>query len=234
MKRRSKVLATVLCAVMLVVASVMGTLAYLTDSETVTNTFTVGNVYIELAENVDYDGNEIGEDAVEGVVPTADDKFHLQPGLSYTKEPIVTVLEDSENAYIRVMATISYAEAADAVFAKYDENKDMSAWLAIDKTAWTLNGIPTTTKENGKISRTYEFRYNDVVAKNSDDDTVLTTAPFDTLMIPGGVTNAELALLADMEIVVTAHAIQADGFENADAAWAAFPATGAESDPPTT
>ena len=51
MKTRNKALVLTLCAVLLVVATVMGTLAYLTaETGPVTNTFTVGKVDIELKE----------------------------------------------------------------------------------------------------------------------------------------------------------------------------------------
>ena len=51
MKKAKKVVALALCAVMLVVGSVAGTMAYLTSSTgDVVNTFTVGNVAITLDE----------------------------------------------------------------------------------------------------------------------------------------------------------------------------------------
>lgn len=46
-----KTIALVALALLLVVGSVLGTLAYLTDTKAVTNTFTVGNVSIELIES---------------------------------------------------------------------------------------------------------------------------------------------------------------------------------------
>ena len=48
MKSKKKVFVTVLCAVLLVAASVLGTMAYLTSNDEVVNTFTVGNVQIKL------------------------------------------------------------------------------------------------------------------------------------------------------------------------------------------
>ena len=50
MKTRGKVLLATLSAAMLVTASVMGTLAYLQDTDSVQNTFTVGKVGITLDE----------------------------------------------------------------------------------------------------------------------------------------------------------------------------------------
>ena len=60
MKTRSKVLSLVLAGTLVVSAGMFGTLAYLTDTQTVTNTFTVGDVAIKLDEAVvDTDGNAV-------------------------------------------------------------------------------------------------------------------------------------------------------------------------------
>ena len=57
MKTKSKALLMTLCAVLLVAASVLGTMAYLTSTDEVENTFTVGNVKIALDEaKVNADG----------------------------------------------------------------------------------------------------------------------------------------------------------------------------------
>jgi predicted ribosomally synthesized peptide with SipW-like signal peptide len=50
MKKMYKVMLLVLCAALLIAGSVMGTLAYLKDTKSVTNTFTVGKVEITLDE----------------------------------------------------------------------------------------------------------------------------------------------------------------------------------------
>ena len=73
MKTKRKALLLSLCAVLLVVASVMGTMAYLTSTDTVTNTFTVGNVQIKLDEAaVNPDGTPIAN--------AARVRSHLQQG----------------------------------------------------------------------------------------------------------------------------------------------------------
>ena len=88
--KRSKVLLTLLCAVALVVTSVFGTLAYLTDNEKVTNTFTVGLVDITLEET----------DIKSGGKTTTGNAYHLLPGHTYTKDPTVTVEAPSEDCYV--------------------------------------------------------------------------------------------------------------------------------------
>ncbi len=47
-------------------------------------------------------------------------------------------------------------------------------------------------------------------------------ALFDSITVPGTITNEQLATIEGMTITVNAYAIQADGFANAEAAWAAF------------
>ncbi|MBQ3199045.1 MAG: hypothetical protein IJB67_07945 [Firmicutes bacterium] len=232
MKKKRKILGVALSAAALMAASVFGTMAYLTDTGAVSNTFTVGKVYISLDEA---DVNEAGQPLKDGkIVEKVDEadrwtptdkepsqKYHLLPGHSYTKDPTVTVEAGSEKAYVRMMAKVTYKAAADDVFAKYKTDNLFAPWLDIHGD-WAYKGDPVTTKDEtaGTISRTYEFRYKTTVAK-SETATEL-PALFTTLTVPGGVTNDEIAYLENMVISVEAHAIQAAGFNDADAAWAAF------------
>ena len=50
MKKFMKALAILACAILLVIATIAGTVAYLTDTATVENTFTAGKVDITLDE----------------------------------------------------------------------------------------------------------------------------------------------------------------------------------------
>lgn len=223
MKTRNKALLLTMCAIVLVVGSVFGTMAYLTDTEAVTNTFTVGSVGLSLDEaKVNEMGKPDGSNRWQPTETDKEQKYHLLPGHKYTKDPTVTVDAGSEESYVRMMATITYKAEADKVFADHKKADLFAPWLDIDSTNWIVNGAPDTTKDetNGTISRTYEFRYKTTVAK-SESETKL-PALFTTLTVPGEVTNDEIAHLAGMSISVTAHAIQAAGFDTADAAWKAF------------
>ena len=83
MKTARKVLVLALCAVLLVSATIMGTMAYLTSTDEVTNTFTVGNVTITLDEaQVNTDGTLV----TDATNRTDANKYHLIPGHSYIKE----------------------------------------------------------------------------------------------------------------------------------------------------
>lgn len=212
MKKTSKALLLMLCAVLLVAASVLGTMAYLTSSDEVVNTFTVGNVQIKLDEaQANPDGS---------LVPNADrvkaNSYKLLPGHEYNKDPMVTVLEGSERAYIKMTVTFTKAAELDAIFAP--TGADMtSIFNGYDSSNWIAKGNTENTTAN---TRTYEFWYKEPVA--APDNDVALDALFDSITVPGTITNAQLATIEGMTITVNAYAIQADGFATAEAAWAAY------------
>lgn len=98
MKRKKKVFVTVLCAAALVVASVLGTMAYLTSQDKVENTFTVGKVAITLDEAKVTDAG----DPIEGADRVKTNTYKLIPGHEYTKDPTVHVDIDSEESWLFV------------------------------------------------------------------------------------------------------------------------------------
>ena len=212
MKSKKKVFVTVLCAVLLVAASVLGTMAYLTSQDTVTNTFTVGNVQIKLDEaKANPDGSLVANaDRVKA------NSYKLLPGHTYNKDPMVTVLKGSESSYVKMTVTFTKAAQLDAIFAP--NGADMtSIFNGYDSTNWTYKG---NTKDTSANTRTYEFWYKETVA--APDGDVALDALFDSITVPGTITNAQLATIEGMTITVNGYAIQADGFANAEAAWAAY------------
>ena len=213
MKTARKVLILALCAVLLVSISVMGTMAYLTSKDSVTNTFTVGKVAIKLDEAMaNADGTLVqGADRVDA------NSYKLLPGQTYNKDPMVTVLKDSEKSYIRMTVTVSKAEELDAIFAPAGANL-LSIFNGYDGATWLYKG----DTDNADNTRTYEFWYKEAVA--APDADVALDALFDSITVPGSITNAQLATIEGMTITVNAYAIQADGFGTADLAWAAYPA----------
>lgn len=207
-----KSIALVMMAVLLVAASVMGTLAYLTSTDTVKNTFTVGKVAIMLDEaKVDENGK-----VIEGAERVKENSYKLMPGHKYTKDPTVTVKAGSEESYVRQIVTVSFnKELNDAQLAT---NLD-SIFQGYNASEWVRNA-KDVKNENGKTVITYEYRYKETVTA-TDGDTKL-PALFTGIKIPENWTNEILEGFGEFEINIVAHAIQADGFANADAAWAKF------------
>jgi len=211
MKTRSKALLLALCAVLLVAATIFGTMAYLTSTDTVTNTFTVGKVNIKLDEaKANPDGSLVANaDRVKA------NSYKLLPGHTYNKDPMVTVLSGSESSYVKMTVTFSKANELDAIFAPDGANLT-SIFNGYDAANWIAKG----NTKGADNTRTYEFWYKEAVAAPTAD--VALDALFDSITVPGEITNEQLATIEGMTITVNAYAIQADGFANADAAWAAF------------
>lgn len=231
--KRSKALLTLLCAAALVVTSVFGTMAYLTDKDTVTNTFTVGNVEINLDETkVDENGDPVkpAERTETG------NQYHLLPGHEYVKDPTVTVLEDSEDSYVRILMKINKQDELDAIFKKINEDRAAQQpalepiSIADVLTGWNQEWVLFKETENGDNTRTYEFRYNTIVNDKSGENKDGVLKPlFTNIKMPGEITNDQLKTLYikgaedNLAIDIVAQAIQADGFENnVNAAWTAF------------
>lgn len=200
MKTKNKALLLALCAVSLVTASVLGTMAYLTDDKTVTNTFTVGSVAITMDEK-DVDGssqNANGRDQA--------NSYKLLPGHEYEKDPTIHVDADSEDCYLFVKVE-NGIEAIEDENSKVADQMTRNGWAKVEgKGVYVYVGTETgatkplaVTKENKNIP------------------------VFNNIKIAGSVDGDTLANYKDKTITVTAYAVQKDGFEGKTPAdiWAA-------------
>ena len=238
MKTKSKALLLTLCAVLLIAASVLGTMAYLTSTDTVTNTFTVGKVEIKLDET----------DVTNPTGPRVQaNSYKLLPGLTYTKDPTVTVKAGSEESYVRMKVTFNNAAALMEMLPSADDLEDftpekialikkiapilfLTNYTAVDAgwlPEYTMFGMEKTLADPNYFvydaandTVTYIFYYPTTVMA-TDKDVVL-PAVFTEISLPEHVTGEQLAKLNNFKITVVAEAIQADGFTGAADAWSHF------------
>ena len=238
MKKKSFLL--ILSLVLAVSAAAFGTIAYLTDRESITNTFSVGQINITLNEteintstntpvysptDLDPNGNPI-----EGAVPqrtTQGNQYHLLPGQTYIKDPTVTLEKGGERSYVRMLVTLKGASALKALYPEgFLPQNFVNGW---DSSVWPCHQmIDYTTATPAQDVILCEFRYvhtdgEPTVQPAADEDLVL-DALFDSITVPGDLTGADLQTLyeAGFEIKVYAQAIQSTMLETADIAWAAF------------
>ena len=196
-----KVLLAVCCAALLVCVTIGATVAYLTSKDTVTNTFTVGNVQITLDEaKANADGT-----LVENADRVKANTYKLLPGHTYTKDPTVHVAAGSEDCWLFVK-----------VVNGIDDIEDENNTIANQMTANGWTPVPDTTNI---------YAYREIVSAEAN------VKVFDSFKIKGDVvyapeTTGDLAsgkqYLLDYvgkNITVTAYAIQADGFDTAADAW---------------
>jgi len=191
MKLKHKVL--IACISLIAIASTIITFALLTfETDTLVNTFTVGEVSLKLDET-DVDENGIP-------IPNADrvtgNEYKLIPGKTYVKDPTLTVLSGSEPSYVRLLVTITKAKEIKEVFGSdFLPENYVTGW---DKNKW----ISTSIKENQDYSITYEFRYFEPVSGKVNDQKqdVVLTALFNSFTVPTKLTGEDLKKIKDFEI----------------------------------
>lgn len=204
MKTKNKALLLALCAVSLVTASVLGTMAYLTSTDKVENTFTVGSVAITMDET-----------DVDDSTPNADrdtkNSYKLLPGQEYTKDPTIRVDPTSEDCFLFVkvendIAAIESKEAGESVAAQMTAN----GWKTVEGQTGVY--VYVGTAENA----------SDPLAVSASNNIPV----FEKIKIADSVNGDTLKTYENKTIKVTAYAVQKAGFENKTAAqiWTtAFP-----------
>lgn len=246
---KKKIVTLCLAAILAVMAVAGASLAYLVDTDAKENTFTVGNVDIRLIEsrlhrenagvaNGATSDSELWSDvAKEGSGNTNEykagdtfytdeqikadaedykcDKVKLNPGQSYHKMPYV-VNDGTEAAYIRIR--VMFPAALDTAIL----NSSMYTTTCINNKEFTMEYDNSgTVMRDGVAYNVYTFtRVKPLASKEMTYWNVWGTVHMDDT-----VTNEQLAELVPdgtFSVLVEADGIQADGFADAEAAFAAF------------
>lgn len=190
---KKKILSVCLVVCLLATAIIGTTLAYFTDTKEVTNTFTTGDVTIKLDEtDVGTDGVPTGEGRKE-----EGNAYHLLPGKTYTKDPIVTVNAGSEECYVfvRVNNTLSDIESTAEGYVNIATQMKNNGWSSLndtDKTLFVYKATVTAPADAGVELPVFKSFTID--------------AALESITKPG-------------DIEITAYAVQAEGFTSAQAAW---------------
>lgn len=196
MKKKITAIALVVCLV--AVAIVGGSLAYFTDEEKATNTFTVGNVDITLTEP-DWDA-ALKEDAKAAT---------LIPGRVIAKDPTITVEATSQRAYTFMKVQLS-ADFVD-LLTKYATAKNINLATEAGQKALIDAWFSSTVKPKiMKLDTTDNFVILGVLSPKDPGDTV---TYFDAVTVPADVDGDMIKANGDYKIYITAYAIQAEGFE---------------------
>lgn len=213
---KKRFVAILLCVTLVALAAIGATFAYLTDTKTVDNTFTMGNVAIKLDEtNVnDPTGARVTSNA-----------YNVYPGAVVTKDPIVH--NTGKNAaYIR--ATVNVSNWMNLVGAYYPDFKytfgqegykaALNLLVGELGEGWSVVGVEAgDTFTIGQFDAKFILKYDGKLASGAD-----TTAMFQTVTIPAGIDNANTDSFKEVKVV--AQAIQADGFNTWEDAFAAYDA----------
>ena len=274
---KKKITALCLCVALLAVAVVGASLAYFTDTDNATNTFTVGNVKIDLIESKFHrEGNDnSGDTSIPDPTQTASGMRYVTdghkaftdaeikadaetyatdylavkgqnmvPGRGVAKCPYV-VNTGANDAYIRIRVMVPSAANNDFVDVK-DGGVITNQWCsssigtgefidgkgggwdnapAIDKASVTRDGVKYdvytfTRTEPLKAGAMTEWNVWNFIGINK----TATSADIQKAIDAGAIKVVETdgAKVMTLNVLVAADAIQAEGFADAAAAWAAF------------
>lgn len=193
---KKKVTAIALAVCILAVAVIGATMAYFTDTDSKSNTFTFGKVDIDLTEESIEDkekGVKAGTVGTDGGITYPG----VLPGLVYSKIPTVTVKQDSLPAYVVITATVPTIYDWEGLFNyKIDSAFD-----------WDSKPVGANT--------VYYFYAKDPVQPGKS------VTPFTEVKINPALTQNDVKNLPTFNVVVNAYGIQKDGFDDAKAAFAA-------------
>lgn len=195
---KKKIVSVCLVVCLLATAIIGTTLAYFTDEKAVTNTFTTGDVTIKLDEtDVGTNGVATGEGRKE-----EGNEYHLLPGKTYTKDPMVTVKAGSEECYLFVRVENGLGKEVEGVWVSVEAEDNTIADQMAAK-GWT----PVDGETNVYMQ---EGTYTDDALNN-------TAVVFEKFKIDEEATAEDLTGIG--QVVITAYAVQAEGFLTAQAAW---------------
>lgn len=186
-KNVKKVILVVLAVVLVFGCGVGATLAWLiAQTNTVTNTFAVGNITIDLQETVD------GKPASAKLNPVENDNYKIVPGASQSKDPKVIVEKGSEKCYVYVCV----------------ENN-----LVVNGTiVGTLNiDTPSTWRVVGTSGNKIVYCYKEAVdATNGNVELPV----FDTVTYADTIAVDDMDDLAGKTVVISAYAHQSENVDS--------------------
>ena len=266
---KKKVTALCLCVALLAVAVVGASLAYFTDTKSATNTFTVGNVKIDLIESRFHrEGNDnSGDTSIPDPTQTAsgmkyvtdghkaftDDEIkadaekyseyiaergkNMVPGRNFAKCPYV-VNTGANDAYVRIRVMIPHDGDVDnggiinSMFCssatstgEFQHGAKGEIWPVVEENAYTddkglkYDVYTFTRTEPLKAGAMTEWNVWNFVGIGKN----VTSADIEKAIENGVITKADNGALT-LNVLVQADAIQAEGFADATAAFAAFDA----------
>ena len=266
---KKKITAIFLCVALLAIAIVGASLAYFTDTKSATNTFTVGNVKIDLIESkLHRQGNGgTGDDSIpmpdaaisgKKYIPEGQKAFtdaeiqadaetyadylaakgqNMVPDRRVAKSPYV-INTGANDAYIRIRVMIPSAANNDYVDVK-DGGVITNVWCSTAVISGEFQqgtggrGYPVIEKgvvKDGVTYDVYTFTRTEPLAagamtewnvwNNIGIDKTATAEDIQKAVTAGAITATDDTMT--LNVLVEADAIQAEGFADAAAAWAAF------------
>ena len=201
MKKNKTFLAAIVLLLLFVVG---GAVAYFTDTDTKTNTFTIGSVDIDLIETgwdalTDDNGNDI-PDAAED----------MMPGESVTKDPVIRNLSTKNPAYVFAKVEVPCT----TIVAPATTSEELFTYTT--NTGWAeLSSAAVACTSGGTATHVYYYGSGNTLtalakAADASTPTPTSTAVFSSVTLLSTLKGNE-GLTGNKNIVVTGYGIQTEG-----------------------
>ena len=158
---RTRIILTAVAALLLVVMTVGGTIAYLQDkTELVTNTFDTSNLDITLQE---HEYNETDNTLKDTTTSSGQDNYQMVPGKTMPKDPFVTVAANSEKLWLFVQVADNSASTYLAFSVKTTGD---DAWTKLEGVTGVDNVWYMIVDASDAAQNFYILTGNEVTVKN--------------------------------------------------------------------
>ena len=214
MNKKKTVLAAAILLFMFVIG---GAIAYFTDTDQKTNTFTIGGVDITLTE----DGWDALPDTNSNDIPDAAED--MMPGESVTKDPLINNVSVKSDAYVFVKVEVPCT----TIVAPATTSEELFTYTT--NAGWTeLSTAAVACTSGGTATHVYYYGTNGTLtvltkAASSTAPTSTSNPLFSTISLRSTLKGNE-GLTGEKQVVVTGYGIQTEGLTSAAPAdvWANF------------
>lgn len=207
---KRKIAIAIAAAALAGTCAIGGTLAWLTSTDEVRNTFTVGNVMIDVTEN--------------GKTDTSN-SYTIAPGDPFAKDPGITLKAGSQDSYVfaTIVNTTKDDSRIDPVGISNEEGTKTGNWTLIDYARDEVTGKTTHVYRYTGPLATAEG-YVDVGEGTSAAEDISLGTLFTQAMLNKDYDTTEntATINIDGDIVVNGYAIQAASFDSWEEAYGAL------------
>ena len=196
MKKKRTIIAAIILLLLLIIG---GAIAYFTDTDDATNTFTIGNVEIEVVETA---WDALTDTDSDGIPDDAED---MMPGETVTKDPKIHNKSTTNSAYV-FMKVVTPCSTGETVNSNPTPVRELVTFTA--KTGWYLM-TPSNSCSNGTLTRIYAYGSDSAMTELAADGNTPTL--FDNFTLSTAVDGSETGLTGNKNIQITGYAIQKEG-----------------------